>query len=57
MDEKTHEDQDLAKVDEVEIEPLSDEALENVAGGTTAGTFQPATGDSCTDCCSCSSCS
>ncbi|HYR07734.1 MAG TPA: hypothetical protein VEQ60_08190 [Longimicrobium sp.] len=37
--------------DNVEIEPLSDEDLEEVAGGTTSSTSG---GDSC---CSCSNCS
>lgn len=41
--------EELNNVDDVEIEPLSDEALEDVAGGTaTAGS---------TNCCSCSQCS
>ncbi len=40
---------ELNSMDDVEIEPLSDEALEDVAGGTvTAGS---------TNCCSCSQCS
>lgn len=39
---------DLSSIDGVEIEPLSDEALEDVAGGEAAGSTQ---------CCSCSNCS
>lgn len=40
---------ELNSIDDVEIEPLSDEALEDVAGGlATAGS---------TNCCSCSQCS
>ena len=38
-------------IDNVEIEPLSDEDLEDVAGGTVSSTSG---GDSC---CSCSNCS
>jgi hypothetical protein len=37
---------DLAKVDDLEIEPLSDEALESVAGGTS-GTCCTCSGDNC----------
>ncbi|HEV7507442.1 MAG TPA: hypothetical protein VGS07_21335 [Thermoanaerobaculia bacterium] len=40
---------DLAHVGDLEIEPLSDEALETVAGGTAAG--------SSNGCCSCKGCS
>jgi hypothetical protein len=56
MDEKKDKDpQDLANVDDVNIEPLSDEALESASGGAT---YTPDTaGDSCTSCCSCSGCS
>jgi hypothetical protein len=53
MDERMNEDQNLGKVDEIEIEPLTDEALDSVAGGL-ASASQP---DSCTSCCSCQSCS
>jgi hypothetical protein len=45
---------DDLEIQNVEIEPLSDEALEDVAGGIAA--LQDAA-DSCTDCCSCSGCS
>jgi hypothetical protein len=37
---------DLAKVDDLEIEPLTDEALESVAGGTS-GTCCTCSGDNC----------
>jgi hypothetical protein len=38
----------LSSIDGVEIEPLSDEALEDVAGGEAAGS---------SNCCSCKNCS
>ena len=58
MDEKKNDDQNLGKIDDLEIEPLTDEALESVAGGSsTDSTFDPVAGDSCSSCCSCSSCS
>ena len=48
-DHKPTRQDDLNSIDGVEIEPLSDEALEDVAGGTdAAGSSQ---------CCSCSNCS
>ena len=37
---------DLAKMDDLEIEPLSDEALESVAGGTSGGCCT-CSGDNC----------
>jgi hypothetical protein len=45
---------DDLEVQNVEIEPLSDEALEDVAGGIAAALDDS---DSCTSCCSCSGCS
>ena len=46
-------DDDL-EIRDVEIEPLSDEALEDVAGGVLNAMED---GDSCYACCSCSMCS
>lgn len=43
------------EIQNVEIEPLSDEALEDVAGGLAA--VRGEDGDSCGTCCSCSGCS
>lgn len=43
-----HHKNDLSSINDVEIEPLSDEALEDVAGGEAAGS---------SNCCSCSNCS
>jgi hypothetical protein len=40
-------------VENVEIEPLSDEALDAVAGGLSLADNS----DSCLNCCSCSACS
>jgi hypothetical protein len=45
---------DDLEIQNVEIEPLSDEALEDVAGGLAD---VEAIGDSCGTCCSCSGCS
>lgn len=44
-------------IQNIEIEPLSDEALEEVAGGGLDNTDAAAIGDSCSNCCSCSGCS
>lgn len=46
---------DDLSIENVEIEPLSDEALEDVAGGAVAPALDD--GDSCGTCCSCSACS
>lgn len=51
MDEK-HEPKNEAQ--DVEIEPLSDEALESASGGTLDRQFDDGSSNSC---CSCSSCS
>lgn len=40
----------MAEIDNLEIEPLSDDALESVAGGTSDGSS-----GSCCSCCACSS--
>lgn len=46
------------EIQNVEIEPLSDEALEDVAGGNALrGEELDAGADSCGTCCSCSGCS
>lgn len=45
MSEETKEKDDLAEVNNLEIEPLSDEDLDSVAGGDLA----PVAGD-CTNC-------
>ncbi|HEX2080630.1 MAG TPA: hypothetical protein VHG08_23200 [Longimicrobium sp.] len=45
---------DDLEIQNVEIEPLSDEALEDVAGGLA---LSDEDGDSCGVCCSCSGCS
>jgi len=42
-------------IENIEIQPLSDEALEDVAGGGTAADVDAVDGSS--NCCSCSSCS
>lgn len=47
-DHKPTRQDNLSSIDGVEIEPLSDEALEDVAGGEGAGS---------SNCCSCSHCS
>jgi hypothetical protein len=39
----------MAEIDNIEIEPLSDNALESVAGGTSDGSS-----GSCCSCCGCS---
>lgn len=44
-------------IQNIEIEPLSDEALEDVAGGTLSDSEAAVIGDSCGTCCSCSGCS
>ena len=48
---------DDLSIENVEIEPLSDEALEDVAGGVISPDALDSAGDSCTSCCSCSACS
>jgi hypothetical protein len=45
-----HEKDQMAEIDNIEIEPLSDDALESVAGGTSDGSS-----GSCCSCCNCSS--
>jgi hypothetical protein len=52
MSQNENQNEDL-EIQNVEIEPLSDEALEDVAGGLAAIDD----GDSCGTCCSCSGCS
>jgi hypothetical protein len=49
MSEKDQEKDGLADVNNLEIEPLSDEALESVAGGLSDGSS-----GSCCSCCGCS---
>lgn len=49
MDNKKNDE--LINLDEIEIDPLTDEELESVAGGLRA------IDDSSNSCCSCSSCS
>jgi hypothetical protein len=44
-----HEKDQMAEIDNIEIEPLSDGALESVAGGTSDGSS-----GSCCSCCGCS---
>jgi len=44
-----HEKNQMAEIDNIEIEPLSDDALESVAGGTSDGSS-----GSCCSCCACS---
>jgi hypothetical protein len=47
--------QDDLGIENVEIEPLSDEALDSVAGGMIDAAAGE--GDSCCTCCSCYACS
>ncbi|HEY0014944.1 MAG TPA: hypothetical protein VGC13_01450 [Longimicrobium sp.] len=53
MSQNENQNDDL-EIQNVEIEPLSDEALEDVAGGLTRS---DEFADSCGTCCSCSQCS
>ncbi|HET6231940.1 MAG TPA: hypothetical protein VFE05_17845 [Longimicrobiaceae bacterium] len=50
MSEQNHND----GLDDVQVEPLSDEALEEVAGGILPGSVADSSSGTC---CSCSSCS
>jgi len=44
-----HEKDQMAEIDNIEIEPLSEDALESVAGGASDGSS-----GSCCSCCGCS---